>query len=72
MVLSDDNIKKFQDIYLEKLGKDIPKEDAYEQGIKLLTLMKSIYRPMTIEQLENVEQHRKNTADILTNNKLIT
>ena len=39
-MLTDKQIKKFQEIYREKVGKIISKKDAYEQGIKLLNLMK--------------------------------
>jgi hypothetical protein len=46
MVLSDNDIKKFQAIYFNHFGYEISEEDAYEQGIKLLSLMKIIYHPL--------------------------
>lgn len=55
MVLSDDNIKVFQTLYKERFGKDISKEDAYEQGIKLVRLVSILYRPMTTEDFEAVQ-----------------
>jgi hypothetical protein len=66
MVLTNDDIKKFQAIYLEQFGIEISEEDAYEQGIKLLTLMKLIHNPMTSEQMKTIQQHRKDTAHLLT------
>ena len=45
MVLSDDNIIAFQKLYKERFGKYISKEDARENGIKLLQLISIIYRP---------------------------
>lgn len=66
MVLTNDDIKKFQAIYLDQYGIEISEEDAYEQGIKLLTLMKLIHNPMTSEQMDTIQQHRKDTAHLLT------
>ena len=45
MVLSDENIKEFQELYKEHFGIEISKEDARENGTKLLRLISLIYRP---------------------------
>jgi hypothetical protein len=45
MNLSDEKIIEFQNIYKEYFGKEISKEDAYKQGIKLLQLISVLYRP---------------------------
>lgn len=58
MVLSDDDIRKFQEVYKERFGKEISKEDAYEQGIKLLRLMAVVYQPMTKEELDFIQKRR--------------
>lgn len=58
MVLSDDDIRKFQEVYKEQFGKEISKEDAYEQGIKLLRLMAVVYQPMTKEELDFIQKRR--------------
>ena len=39
-MLTDKQVKKFQEIYWKIFGKKISKKDAYEQGIKLVNLMK--------------------------------
>ena len=44
IMLTDKQIKKFQEIYWKKFGKKINKKDAYEKGIKLLNLMKIIIK----------------------------
>ena len=67
MVLTNDDIKKFQTIYFNQFGKTISKEDAYEQGIKLLSLMKIIHKPMNQEEMKRVQEHRRATAHILQN-----
>ena len=45
MALSDEKIKEFQELYKEYFGVEISKEDARENGIKLLRLISIIYRP---------------------------
>ena len=44
-MLTDKQIADYQQIYKKKFGKDISKKDALEQGIKLITLIKAIYKP---------------------------
>jgi hypothetical protein len=59
MVLSDDDIAKFQELYEKYLGKKIGKQEAYDKGIKLVNLMSLVYRPITQEELDQVEARRK-------------
>jgi hypothetical protein len=62
MVLSDSDIIKFQEIYKKNFGKEISKQEAYEQGIKLLTLVKVIWKPMTQADWDRIQARRKTTA----------
>lgn len=61
MVLSDEDVAKFQALYKREFGIEISKEDAYEQGIKLLSLLAIVYKPMTQEEHEQVQLHRRDT-----------
>lgn len=63
MVLSDEDIRKFQDLYREQFGKEISREDAYEQGIKLLRLMSNVYKPMTEAEYSNIQDRRRATSN---------
>ncbi|PIR12772.1 hypothetical protein COV49_04320 [Candidatus Falkowbacteria bacterium CG11_big_fil_rev_8_21_14_0_20_39_10] len=45
MTLSDKNIEEFQKLHKEHFGVEISKEDARENGIKLLRLISILYRP---------------------------
>jgi hypothetical protein len=65
MVLSDEDITNFQTLYKSEFGMEISKEDAYEKGIKLLTLMSAVYKPMTEKEYEMVQRHRKETLPLL-------
>jgi len=58
-MLTDDQIKKFQALYKKRFGKEISKEAALEQGVKLVRLMEIVYRPMTKEEYEAVQKRRK-------------
>lgn len=58
-MLNDDQIKTFQALYEKRFGKEISKEDALEQGVKLVRLIEIIHRPMTKEEHEIIRKRRK-------------
>lgn len=64
-MLTDGEIKQFQTLYREEFGKDISREQAIEQGLKLLTLMSAVYKPMTREEAYFMDSHRQNTKQVL-------
>ena len=47
MELTDSDIIKFQEIYLDQFGEEISKEEAFDQGMSLLTLISEICNPET-------------------------
>lgn len=65
MVLSDEDIAKFQALYKSEFGVEISKEDAYEKGIKLLRLVSAVYKPMTEKEYEQIQKHRNDTLPLL-------
>jgi hypothetical protein len=65
MVLSDDDIAKFQTLYKERFGIELNKQDAYEKGVKLLRLLALVFKPMTKEEQGLVRQRRQATAPLL-------
>ena len=60
-MLSDEQITKFQTLYKNRFGKEISREEAYEQGVKLIRLIELIYKPMTKEEYKMVQKRRKET-----------
>ncbi|MBU3922995.1 hypothetical protein KJ684_02035 [Patescibacteria group bacterium] len=46
MKLSKEAIDEYKDIYKKEFGEEISDEEAKEQGTKLLSLFKIIYRPI--------------------------
>ena len=67
MVIPDSDIIKFQELYKKHFGKEISREDAYEQGIKLLRLMSLVYQPMTVDEFNRIQERRKTPLPITTN-----
>jgi uncharacterized protein involved in exopolysaccharide biosynthesis len=65
MALSDDDILSFQALYKSELGIEISREDAYEKGMKLLGLMSTIYKPMTEQEYDFIQRHRRMTKSLL-------
>lgn len=45
MTLSDKDIEKFQELYKSHFGIEISKEQAHEEGMKLIRLIILICRP---------------------------
>jgi len=46
MVLSDKDIAKFQELYKKIFGINISREEALDQGGKLLRLVSIVYKPL--------------------------
>lgn len=45
-MLTDEQIAEYQRIYKEHYGKEISKAEAVEQGIRLINLIKLVYKPI--------------------------
>ncbi len=66
-LLSNEDIKKFQALYEEHYGREISKEEALDQGLKLLTLMRCIYKPMTAKESDRTDELRaERVGDLIT------
>lgn len=61
-MISEEQITKYQEIYKNHFGKEISREEAYEQGIKLIRLIEIIYKPMTKDEFQQVQKRRKETG----------
>lgn len=58
-MLSDEQIRKYQEIYKNRFGKEISREEAYEQGVKLIRLIEITYKPMTQREYDLVQKRRQ-------------
>jgi len=64
MNLSEKNITKFQEIYKARFNKDLSRGEALEKGLKLARMMQLIYKPMTVEQYQRLQERRRQTANL--------
>lgn len=58
MILKDENILEFQALYKREFGIEISREDAYEQGVKLLRLMSIVYQPTTEKEYQLIRKYK--------------
>ena len=63
-MLSDEQITKFQMLYKNRFGKEISREEAYEQGAKLIRLVELIYKPVTEAEYRKLQERRRQTDDL--------
>lgn len=63
-MLTEQNITTFQAIYKARFHKDLTRQEAVEKGIKVLRLMQLIYKPMTVEQYQRLQERRRQTANL--------
>ncbi len=61
VILSDEKVEDFRKIYENFYEKEISKEEAYEQGIKLIHFIKEIFKPLTEEELDEIHKVRMET-----------
>lgn len=58
-MLSKEDVEKFRKIYRKNFGKEISYQDAYDSAIKLITLVKLVYRPIKKSDLEKLKARDK-------------
>lgn len=50
---------KFKTLYKSHFDEDLSPQDALDKAMKLLVMMKIVYKPMTVEQYNRVQESRK-------------
>ena len=63
-MLSDEQITKYQTLYKNRFDKEISREEAYEQGAKLIRLIELIYKPMTENEYKQLQKRREETKNL--------
>lgn len=61
-MLSEQDVTNFQTLYKKEFGIDISREQALEEGLKLVGLIGNVYQPMTQAEYDEIEEHRRATA----------
>jgi len=65
-MLSGEQISSYQALHKARFGKEISREEAYEQGAKLIRLVELIYKPMTEAEYQKLQERRRETGDLKT------
>jgi len=60
-MLSREAVYEYQKIYEEEFGTEISYNEALKQGIKLLSLMRVIYRPIPTMQANKSKEYENDT-----------
>jgi len=63
-MLTDTQTIEFQRLYQKCFGKEISREEAYEKGVKLVRLVRLIYKPMAEFEYQKLQKRRRETGDL--------
>jgi hypothetical protein len=58
-VITDKQLAKFKALYKAHFSEDLSPQDALDKAMKLLVMMKIVYKPITVEQYNQVQESRK-------------
>jgi hypothetical protein len=57
--ITDEQLAKFKALYKKHFGEELTEQDALDKAIKLVRIMEIVYKPMTIERYNQVQESRK-------------
>jgi hypothetical protein len=60
MELTNEQIEKFQELYKQQFGEEISYEEAADRGLKLVRLVRLVYKPITKEQYKRFHKPLNN------------
>lgn len=63
-MISDEHIKKFQELYFTHFGIHLDRNEAYEKASKLVRLIQLIYKPMTEERYLLLKANLEKSRDL--------
>jgi len=63
-MLTNQQVTRFQMLYKKRFGREISREDAYEQGAKLTRLIELIYRQITEAEYQQLQKRRRETGNL--------
>ena len=64
-MLSDEKIKKFQDLYKNRFNVELSKQEAFEKASKLVQIIEAIYKPTADYENKlqrNDDKHQANSG----------
>lgn len=55
-MLTEQQITKFQGIYRDRFGRDISREEALREGVKLVCFLELIFKPCNESEYQRMER----------------
>lgn len=55
-MLTEQQITKFQSIYRDRFGRDISREEALREGVKLVCFLELIFKPCNDSDYQRIEE----------------
>ncbi|MFA7201458.1 MAG: hypothetical protein WC099_00410 [Candidatus Paceibacterota bacterium] len=65
-MISDEHIKKFQELYFTHFGIQLDKNEAYEKASKVIRLVELVYEPITKEKIRALKDALEKSGDLHT------
>lgn len=63
-MVSDEMIVRYQELVKKRFNREISREEALENGTKLLRLVELTYKPMTEAEYQQLQKRRQETSDL--------
>lgn len=63
-MISRERIEQFKALYRKNFGKELSDQDAYEKASKLLRTVRLVYKPITENELEQLQKRRQELKNL--------
>lgn len=64
-MINQQDIKDIQELYRRSFAIELTSEQALEKLHALVGMMRNVWKPMTQEQLDQLQERRRQTGDLL-------
>ena len=62
-MISKEALEKFKALYKKHFDKDISDQEALDKGMRLIRLVRAVYKPITQGEYDAVQKRRRETGD---------
>ena len=64
MNISEAQLTRFKVLYKQHFDEELSQKDAYEKALKLIRMMKLVYKPITREQYQQVIKRQQQICNL--------
>ncbi len=65
--MTNQDIIDFQDMFKRSFGKELTQDEALEKLLSLVGMMRNVWKPMSQQQLDQLQLRRRQTGDLEDN-----